>query len=471
MVFDSFSFLLFFAVVVAGYQLPLRWRVRKGLLLVFSYAFYAAWNPPFVVLIWLSTGIDWFASRRIAAATSRGVKRAFLGLSLATNLGLLGFFKYGGFLLETFVEVVRALGGDFQPAAPDIILPIGISFYTFQTLSYTIDVYRGEEPWPSFLDFALYVTFFPQLVAGPIVRSGEFLPQTQQPKRSTADDLGWGASLIVIGLFFKVVLADAMLAPTSDAVFAEAEKAGFLAAWAGVFAFSGQIYFDFAGYSTIAIGAARCLGFTLPLNFRSPYASIGFSDFWRRWHISLSSWLRDYLYIPLGGNRRRPVRVSMNLLVTMLLGGLWHGASWLFVLWGGLHGLFLATERKVRERFPRWVEPGGAIGRGFVMLGTYLLVSYAWVFFRSDNLASAVSLSRAMWTGRSGTIDLNVVQLEFALTATLFMLVGNVLMRERSLAGVTDRLPWWGRSVLLAVMLVAIALSPGNDRAFLYFQF
>lgn len=471
MVFDSFSFLLFFAVVVVGYQLPLPWTVRKGFLLVFSYAFYAAWNPPFVLLIWISTGIDWFASRRIASAASARAKRAFLCLSLATNLGLLGFFKYGGFLLENFVVLVHALGWEFEPAAPDIVLPVGISFYTFQTLSYTIDVYRGEKPWPSFLDFALYVTFFPQLVAGPIVRAGEFLPQTRDAKRSTSEDLGWGASLIVIGLFFKVVLADAMLAPHADAVFAEAEKAGFLAAWSGVFAFSGQIYFDFAGYSTIAIGAARCLGFALPLNFRSPYASSGFSDFWRRWHISLSSWLRDYLYIPLGGNRRRPIRVSMNLLVTMLLGGLWHGASWLFVLWGALHGFYLSAERKLRERFPHWIEPGGAFGRAVVMLGTYLLVSYAWVFFRSEDLQSALSLSHAMWTGRSGTIDLNVVQLELALAATLFMLVGNYLMRESTFAGQASRLPWWGRSVLLAGMLVAIALSPGNDRAFLYFQF
>lgn len=471
MVFDSFSFLLFFAVVVAGYQLPLPWASRKVLLLLFSYAFYAAWNPPFVLLIWISTGIDWFASRRIAAATSPGAKRGFLCLSLATNLGLLGFFKYGGFLLENFIAFVQAMGGDFQPAAPDIILPVGISFYTFQTLSYTIDVYRGQKPWPSFLDFALYVTFFPQLVAGPIVRSGEFLPQCTESRRSTSEDLGWGLSLMVVGLFFKVVLADAMLAPVADAVFADAEKAGFVAAWSGVFAFSGQIYFDFAGYSTIAIGAAHCLGFALPLNFRSPYASRGFSDFWRRWHISLSSWLRDYLYIPLGGNRRRPIRVSMNLLLTMLLGGLWHGASWLFVVWGGLHGFYLMVERKIRERYPHWIEPGGIVGRILVTVGTYLLVSFAWVFFRAEDLSGALSMSRVMWTGAPGALVLNPAQLELALAATALMLLGNMLMRERTFVGAARLLPWWGRSFVLAALLVAIALSPGNDRAFLYFQF
>ncbi|MDG2304065.1 MAG: MBOAT family O-acyltransferase [Candidatus Binatia bacterium] len=471
MVFDSFSFLLFFAVVVAGYQLPLPWAWRKGMLLLFSYVFYAAWNPPFVLLIWISTVIDWFASRGIAGATTIGRRRAFLGLSLATNLGLLGFFKYGGFLLENFVALVQSMGGDFQPAAPNIVLPVGISFYTFQTLSYTIDVYRGQKPWPSFLDFALYVTFFPQLVAGPIVRSGEFLPQCRESRRSSDEDLGWGLSLIVVGLFFKTVLADAMLAPLADTVFADAEKAGFIAAWSGVFAFSGQIYFDFAGYSTIAIGAARCLGFTLPTNFRSPYASLGFSDFWRRWHISLSTWLRDYLYIPLGGNRRVPIRVSMNLLVTMLLGGLWHGASWLFVVWGALHGFYLMVERKIRERYPHWVEPGGLLGRALVTVGTYLLVCFAWVFFRAPDLGSALSMSSTMWTGGAGELALDRVQLELGLAATALMLIGNQLMRERTFAGTAGLLPWWGRSVVLAAMLVAIALSPGNDRAFLYFQF
>ncbi len=471
MVFDSFSFLLFFAVVVAGYQLPLPWTWRKTLLLLFSYGFYAAWNPPFVALIWISTGIDWFATRRIARSTTVASRRAYLLLSLVTNLGLLGFFKYGGFLLESFVVLVQSMGGDFRPAAPDIILPVGISFYTFQTLSYTIDVYRGEKPWPSFLDFALYVTFFPQLVAGPIVRAGEFLPQCRESRRSTAEDLGWGLSLMVVGLFFKTVLADAMLAPLADAVFAGAQKAGFVAAWSGVFAFSGQIYFDFAGYSTIAIGAAHCLGFTLPMNFRSPYASLGFSDFWRRWHISLSSWLRDYLYIPLGGNRRQPIRVSMNLLITMLLGGLWHGASWLFVLWGALHGLYLMAERKVREHFPHWIEPGGLFGRLFVMVGTYLLVSFAWVFFRASDLSSAMSLTHAMWTGAAGELAVDRAQLELALAATFLMLVGNHFMRERTFVGTAHLLPWWGRSVVLAALMIAIALTPGNDRAFLYFQF
>ena len=471
MVFDSLSFLLFFLVVLAAYQLPLPWAWRKGLLLAFSYAFYAAWNPPFVVLIWISTLVDWFAARGIARTSTPGLRRGLLALSLATNLGLLAFFKYGDFLLENFVALVRAFGGDFQPAAPGILLPIGISFYTFQTLSYTIDVWRGERPSKSWLDFALYVTFFPQLIAGPIVRSGEFLPQCSEPRRSTGEDLGWGFALMLVGLFFKVVLADLMLAPLADDVFANAKRAGFVAAWSGAFAFSGQIYFDFAGYSTIALGAARCLGFALPTNFRSPYAALGFSDFWRRWHISLSSWLRDYLYIPLGGNRRHALRVSTNLLFTMLLGGLWHGASWLFVVWGGLHGAYLMVERGLTALFPGWTDPRGVLGRVALTLGTYLLVCFAWVFFRAPDLSSALALAGAMLVGGRGSLALDFVQLELALLAVALMLIGNQIMRERTLPAAAARLPWWVNSFVLAAMMVLVVLGSGENRVFLYFQF
>ena len=245
---------------------------------------------------------------------------------------MLGFFKYGGFLLANFRRGLALLGVDYVPPEMDIFLPIGISFYTFQTLSYTIDVYRGHtRPWPSFLDFAMFVTFFPQLVAGPIVRAAEFLPQCVTPKRANAHQLGWGASLLVLGIFEKVVLADGVMAPVVDTVYGSVREAGFFSAWVGTLAFGSQIFFDFAGYSTCAIGAGLSLGFVLPDNFRFPYAAVGISDFWTRWHISLSSWLRDYLYIPLGGNRQGLVRTQANLMVTMLLGGLWHGAAWRFV--------------------------------------------------------------------------------------------------------------------------------------------
>ena len=275
-----------------------------------------------------------------------------LVISLIGNLGMLCFFKYGGFLLDNFVALVNLVGLDFHPAKPNIILPAGISFYTFTTLCYTIDMYnRKSEPVKSLLDFSLFVTFFPHLVAGPIVRPPQLVPQFESPRKANQQQMLQGLFLVSLGLFMKVVLADTMLASSSDTVFNFPAPLLAVDAWLGVLAFSGQIFFDFAGYSTCAIGVAMCLGFVLPENFRYPYAAIGFSDFWRRWHITLSSWLRDYLYIPIGGNRKGEVRTYVNLMITMLLGGLWHGASWTFVVWGALHGTYLCVERLIREKF------------------------------------------------------------------------------------------------------------------------
>ncbi|MEX0643963.1 MAG: MBOAT family O-acyltransferase, partial [Parvularculaceae bacterium] len=314
MLFNSLTFVVFLAIVVGLHALPLSWRVKKFNLLIASYIFYAAWSPPFVILLWISTLIDWNAAKWIHAETRESRRRLFLLLSLAANLGMLGFFKYGEFLTDNFVALMGSLGVEYTPAEWNIVLPIGISFYTFQTMAYTLDVYlRRAAPTKSFLDFALFVTFFPQLVAGPIVRPTQLVPQFAKPVTATRAQFYWGLGLITLGLFEKVVLADSFLAPAVDAAFepgsllgpiAEASNAIMpLDAWIGVLAFSGQIFFDFSGYSTTAIGAALLFGFALPNNFNFPYAAIGFSDFWRRWHISLSTWLRDYLYIPLGGNR------------------------------------------------------------------------------------------------------------------------------------------------------------------------
>jgi len=346
MVFNSLTFAVFFAAVIGLHALSLPWRVRKFNLLLGSYLFYAAWNPPFVVLLWMSTLVDWFVARAMGSAEGKHRRRALLLVSLCTNLGILGFFKYGDFVLENFTALMAVLGVVYQPLELDVVLPVGISFYTFQTLSYTIDVYRGKmRPWGSFLDFALFVTFFPQLVAGPIVRAADFLPQCTEPRRSTRERLGWGLSLLTLGLFEKVSLADGLIAPIVDKVFEKPENLTAIEAWTGALGFSLQIFFDFAGYSTCAIGAAMCLGFDIPRNFRFPYAAIGFRDFWRRWHVSLSTWLRDYLYVSLGGNRKGNERTYVNVMMTMLIGGLWHGASWNFVYWGGLHGLSIASSR------------------------------------------------------------------------------------------------------------------------------
>ncbi|MGH8481237.1 MAG: MBOAT family O-acyltransferase, partial [Nevskiaceae bacterium] len=362
MLFNSLTFLVFFCAVFMLHSLIPGWAGRKRLLLAASYLFYAAWNPPYVLILAFSTTMDWWLARRIGRCEDQGRRRALLGLSLACNLSLLGFFKYGGFLLENFERAVAGIGVAY--VAPDwsIVLPVGISFYTFASLSYTIDVYRRQiRSDCSLADYALFVSFFPHLVAGPIVRARLLLPQIEQARQATRDQIGWGLCLVCFGLFQKAVLADAVFAPLVDAVYAEPQRHGALDAAAAVLAFSGQIYYDFAGYSLAAIGLALCFGFEFPDNFRQPYAAAGFSDFWRRWHISLSTWLRDYLYIPLGGNRGGEARAARSLMLTMLIGGLWHGASWMFVLWGGLHGVYLAAERLWRRLRPAGDAAAGRV--------------------------------------------------------------------------------------------------------------
>lgn len=471
MVFNSLTFLVFLAVVLAVHRAPIGWTARKANLLVASYIFYGAWNPPFVLLLVLSTVIDWYVARGIARSERVGVRRALLLLSLTTNLGLLGFFKYGEFLLRNFVALAATVGVDYHPPELGIVLPVGISFYTFQTLSYTIDVYRGSlRPWRSFLEFALYVSFFPQLVAGPIVRASEFLPQFLEPAEPTRDQVAWGFTLLVIGMFSKVILADALLAPVADGVYSS-HGAGFVDAWIGTLAFSGQIFYDFSGYSTCAIGVALVLGFSLPDNFRYPYGSIGFSEFWRRWHISLSGWLRDYLYISLGGNRRGQLRTHVNLAMTMLLGGLWHGASWRFVVWGGLHGLYLIAERLLRDRWGghAWLTRGYV--QWLLMLGTYLLVCLTWVFFRATDFDAAFELVTAMTTGRTAPIATATARLLLVLAVTLWILASHRYMRRRTLEETWGKLPAWVQSSLLATLLLALIFAPGEERAFIYFQF
>src|SRR6187402_1224006 len=351
MVFNSYTFVVFFIIIMILHNLPFSWKVKKINLLLASYIFYAAWNPPFILLLWLSTVVDFYVGRALYTEENPYRKKLLLVVSLIGNLGMLCFFKYGGFLLENFVALVNLFGIDYHPAEPNIILPAGISFYTFTTLCYTIDMYhKRSEPVKSMLDFSLFVTFFPHLVAGPIVRPPQLVPQFETEHKATMKNIMDGLLLLTFGLFIKVVLADGFLAPTANEVFGATSALLAVDTWMGVLAFSGQIFFDFAGYSTCAIGVAMCLGFALPQNFRFPYAAIGFTDFWRRWHITLSAWLRDYLYIPLGGNRNGKFRTYINLMLTMLIGGLWHGANWTFVVWGGLHGFYLCIEKFIDDK-------------------------------------------------------------------------------------------------------------------------
>lgn len=476
MVFNSLSFAVFLAVVLLLYQLPFRWRTHKLVLLVASYVFYMAWNPPFVVLLWISTGADWFIARALHRSEGPARRRRLVVASLAVNLGLLGFFKYSGFAVDNLVALLAAFGVEYHPAAPDVILPLGISFYTFQTLSYTLDVYRRvSAPCDSFVDYALYVTFFPQLVAGPIVRSRTFLPQCTERRRASANEWTWGLSLLTLGLFQKIVLADALLAPVAEAVFDGSAVPGAADAWVGTLAFSGQIFCDFSGYSSCAIGVALCLGFLLPENFAAPYTAIGFSDFWRRWHVSLSSWLRDYLYISLGGNRRGRARTYVNLMLTMLIGGLWHGASWSFVVWGGLHGVYLVVERFVRETFPALWNHALGSRRGIrfgLGLATFAVVSATWVFFRAADLTRALEIGAALFgAGPADAEPLTTYTLSSVLFVVGSLLVAHAWLRDVSLRERATRSPWWLQTAALALMWIAIIMTPGSDRAFIYFQF
>jgi alginate O-acetyltransferase complex protein AlgI len=472
MLFNSLTFLAFFGVILIIHRLPLSWTIKKVNLLIASYVFYAAWNPPFVILLIVAAVVDFSLARWIGRTESPAGRRFILCLSLLINLGLLGYFKYGTFMLANLGWVGAWFGIRYDRVGSSIILPLGISFYTFETISYLVDVYRKRvAPWHSFLDYALFLTFFPHLVAGPIVRSYDFLPQCAEPRRATAGQMGWGLSLLVVGLFQKIILADRLLAPVADHLFDSPGQGTFLDAWAGTMAFSGQIFFDFAGYSSCGIGAALCLGFVLNDNFHYPYAAVGFSDFWRRWHMSLSSWLRDYLYVSLGGNRKGNLRTYLNLMITMLLGGLWHGASWRFVAWGGLHGSFLMIERFLKTHLGRLVPATSRLIQIALALLTFVVVSMAWVFFRATSFSEAFHVLGQMCRP-SGHLGL-VSHVHLAAVATVMsaVLIWQWRQRESNLEQVVGRLSWPVRALALSSMLIVMALSGGDDRAFIYFQF
>ena len=473
MLFNSLTFVVYFVLVLTGYWTLRSWEARKNLLLVASYVFYGTWNPPFALLLFATTALDFYLGARIASAGTPAARRGWLYASLASNLSMLGFFKYGNFLLENFKWLLAQAGLNYQPPHLDLFLPIGISFYTFHSLSYTLDVYRGAtQPTRSLRDFTLAVSFFPQLVAGPIVRAADFLPQAAQPPKPDASRFIWGLLLMTLGLFEKTVLADTMLSGAAEKVFGYHGPLASLDAWTGVLAFSGQIFFDFAGYSTCAIGAALCLGFHLRDNFRFPYAAVGFSDFWRRWHISLSTFLRDYLYIPLGGNRAGVVRAAINLMIVMFIGGLWHGAAWTFVVWGVIHGGCLVLERVLRHVFKdaTWTQSLGA--QLLMGIATYVVVCVAWVFFRAADFRMAAGLILAM-AGRLPIGDAILPTREILQVALVTggLLTAHWLLRHTSVEAVVAKLP---RSLLVGVwtvMVCSIILTQGNGNAFIYFQF
>ncbi|MEM1230330.1 MAG: MBOAT family O-acyltransferase [Pseudomonadota bacterium] len=478
MLFNTFLFFAFLAVVVAVYHQLRSVRLQNSWLLLCSYVFYGAWDWRFLGLILLSTVIDYFISHGIHRAEAPTQRKRLVTLSIVTNLTLLGVFKYYGFFVTELNDLLSLIG--LAPNIPllNIVLPVGISFYTFQTLSYTIDIYRRQnEPCENFFDFALYVSFFPQLVAGPIERSTNLLPQIVGQRTSGAGDFREGLYYIASGLFKKVVIADNMAVLVNHVFATPVSELSAVEIIVGTYAFAFQIYGDFAGYSLIAKGVARWLGFDLMWNFNHPYFSLTPSEFWNRWHISLSSWLRDYLYIPLGGNRGGTVMTYRNLMATMVIGGLWHGAGWPFVLWGLYQGLLLVVFRvgegvdALARQCRRFVD-AGPVFRWLAVFGFFQFVCYGWMLFRAESFDQIVQMTSVLFSSRYEVTDFAIFALQQILLLTLPLLLFEAWIERRQ-----DRLALLKVSApkLAAfygyVVINLLLWVPPAKQVFIYFQF
>lgn len=468
MLFNSYEFIfLFLPIVLLGYYVVLPQRARLPFLTILSYVFYGWWDYRFVSLMFLTTVIDYVAGLGIDRAKTHAGRKGWLLVSVISGLLLLGFFKYYELMARTTNEVATWFHGapvQFLPML-HLILPIGISFYTFHSMSYTIDIYRGiVKPAKKFWNFSCFVALFTQLVAGPIIRYRDLAEQLVS-RTHTMEKAYKGVVFFILGLVKKVILADGV-APLVGTVF-DLQSPGLIASWVGILAYAMQIYFDFSGYSDMAVGLGYLFGFQIPQNFNSPYKSLSLTEFWKRWHISLSTWLRDYLYISLGGNRKGAFRTYVNLFLTMLLGGLWHGANWTFVLWGGYHGLLLAIERATGKKSLFWWAPV-AVQRGFA----FLLVLIGWVLFRCETLGHAGALFGGMlgvngfdasFLGYLRTVPLSCIMLAVTLGVT-WTLPNTWEIRWR---------PSWGVALVLAVLFVVCVgvILVNSSSPFLYFQF
>ena len=466
MLFNSTEFLRFFALFFAAYILVRNnLALRNGLILIASYVFYASWDYRFTALLFFTSTVDFVLARLIDGSESPKVRRTLLTLSVSANLGVLGFFKYFGFFRESSDALFNTLGADTNWATWGWVLPVGISFYTFQSISYVVDVYRRQLPASRhFVRFLAYVSFFPQLVAGPIERGKRLLPQFSQTLKITAADFEAGMWLILWGLFQKVVLSD-NLAPLVELIYGQDTNSGPMIIL-GTVAFGLRIYCDFAGYSDIARGLGKLLGFDLMRNFNRPYLASSLRDFWSRWHISLSTWLRDYLYIPLGGNRRGEGRTYLNLAITLLLGGLWHGADATFILWGGWHGLGLIANHWWERHRPRAIVFPGWLGWGI----TCLFVLYGWMLFRAQSLEQMARFTRDLVHFALPTwwkpYLVNLVILASPLV------VAHTWRWRPAQADIPPLSSPWARAVLQAAMLLMIAAFWTPEASpFIYFQF
>ncbi|PLX45172.1 MAG: membrane-bound O-acyltransferase family protein [Deltaproteobacteria bacterium] len=471
MLFNSFEFLVFFiAVILVSLLLREKGEWRVFFLFIASCYFYMCWNWKFLFLILFSICLDYTVGWRIYISESITVRKRWLAVSLTGNIGCLAVFKYYNFFAENIASFFSGIGLTLPLPHWNIILPVGISFYTFQTLSYTFDIYRGElRPKKNFLHFATYVAFFPQLVAGPIVRARDFLPQLEKVWRFSDKEAMSGAAQIIQGLFKKVLIGDALAAALVDQAYSYPGSFSGVTLLLATYGYAMQIYCDFSGYSDIAIGCARVLGFRLPVNFNRPYMATSVTDFWRRWHISLSTWLRDYLYISMGGNRKGRVRTYINLMVTMLLGGLWHGAAWNFVLWGGAHGFFLVAERFLG----RWINLKKVGNSHMAILArrllTFHIVLLGWVLFRAKDLQT---VKVVLWRIITFAEGLDGVGVHFLLP----LLVGYFLhLSPLSLKDLISKrfveANGFLQGALISLFIFAVMLIMGDNAPFIYFQF
>ena len=489
MVFNSLSFLIFLPIVIAlHYLLPTRFRWVA--LLAASYYFYMYWDAKLIVLIMFTTAVSYVTALLVAKTDSKAKKRLYLALALIASLGVLVFFKYYNFMSGTVEDVIRLFGGEPHDLSLSLILPVGISFYTFQTLSYVIDVYRGNiKPERHFGYYALFVSFFPQLVAGPIERPENLLPQLRAPHKMTRENMTEGLGIVIVGFFKKLVVAD-IVAVYVNAVYNNLTEATGLGVLVATVLFAVQIYCDFSGYTDIAIGCARMMDIKLMQNFDRPYTARSIKEFWNRWHISLSTWFRDYLYIPLGGNRKGKVRRYINLMIVFLVSGLWHGAAWTFVLWGALHGVYQiigGVTQKTRERIYTSMHINMKSGwfRALQRAFTFVLVCFAWIFFRANSISDIGIIMTKLFTDWGGLsyaqstftkmgLDLTMA---LAIAVAVWMLTRFDRRPLSLMCGVDDdgkALPSaysYAYIVWLVIVAAIIIASGDGESTFIYFQF
>ncbi|MBD5132157.1 MAG: MBOAT family protein [Clostridiales bacterium] len=490
MSFNSVSFLIFLPVVVILYWV-LPHRFRWIMLLVASYLFYMSWNPWLIFLIVFTTAVSYVAGLLIEKYDNKKAKKACLVITLICCLGTLFFFKYFTFATNLFISVVNVFGGNWAEFTFSLILPVGISFYTFQTLSYVIDVYRGRIKAERHLGYyALFVTYFPQLVAGPIERPENLIPQLKAKNKFKSEDLADGFRIAIVGFFKKVVIADGV-AIFVNAVYNNPAQSNGLTVIIATVLFAIQIYCDFSGYTEIAIGVARMMGVRLSDNFNQPYLATSIKDFWRRWHISLTTWFTDYVYIPLGGNRCKPYRWAINVMIVFLLSGLWHGAALTFIVWGGIHGVYQIVGKAKNAGLKKLEQKHGfkiADNAATVFLRrtiTFALVCFAWIFFRGNSLSDCGILISKIFTDWSGSMSaLSSIGFTASTAIEIMLMCAILALSQRITKFETKQYinsngtnAVFARSILYVCMIIAIALawialvSGGGESAFIYFQF